>query len=77
MSEQLEELLTVREFSKRANISRETGRRWAAARIIPSLKIARTLRIPWKRAMAALEKRMALETTAAEEPVTAKEEIPA
>jgi excisionase family DNA binding protein len=77
MAEQIEELLTVPEFSKRANISEATVYRWVTARIIPCLKIRRIVRIPWQRALGALEKRMDLEITAAQEPVGEGEKVSA
>jgi excisionase family DNA binding protein len=57
MTDVPEELLTVREFAKRSNVSVSTVRNWAYARLIPCLRIGYIVRIPLRRAMAALEKR--------------------
>jgi excisionase family DNA binding protein len=57
MTDEPEELLTVKEFAKRANVSVSTVRNWAYARLIPCLRVGYIVRIPLHRAMAALEKR--------------------
>ena len=56
-----EELLTVKEFADRMGVSVNTIRAWIYRRIIPCLKVSDIIRIPLKRAMAALEARTAEE----------------
>jgi excisionase family DNA binding protein len=51
-----EELLTIKEFAERVNISLSTVRGWVYARVLPRIQIRRLIRIPYRRAMVALEK---------------------
>jgi hypothetical protein len=57
MNEDQEELLTVQAFAKRSGVCDATVRKWAYARIIPCIKLRYLVRIPFRRAMKALEAR--------------------